>query len=130
MRFIAAFILAFTLLIGPTSSVIVGQTTSSVPAIVPAAPLAFGLPDGTLVRLRLGRTMSSADAKTGETVDFEVLEDIKVGEIVVLARGATKRPPGQRRQTRYRPRFGAPCFGRKDRATLLDMQNRSGYHSK
>jgi len=31
--------------------------------------------------------MSSADAKTGETVDFEVLEDIKVGVIVVVPRG-------------------------------------------
>ncbi|MEJ7702004.1 MAG: hypothetical protein WKF71_20550 [Pyrinomonadaceae bacterium] len=32
--------------------------------------------------------MSSADAKTGETVDFEVIEDIKVGDIVVIQRGA------------------------------------------
>jgi hypothetical protein len=31
--------------------------------------------------------MSSADAKTGETVDFEVLEDIKVSGIVVVPRG-------------------------------------------
>ncbi len=33
--------------------------------------------------------MSSADAKTGETVDFEVLEDVKVGDVVVIARGST-----------------------------------------
>lgn len=46
------------------------------------------LPDGTPVKLRIARNMSSADAKTGETVDFEVLEDIKVGETVVIARGA------------------------------------------
>jgi hypothetical protein len=32
--------------------------------------------------------MSSADAKTGETVDFEVIEDVKVGDVVVVQRGA------------------------------------------
>ncbi len=50
-------------------------------------PLAFGLPDGTPVKLRINRTISSADAKTGETVDFEVLEDIKIGETVIIPRG-------------------------------------------
>ncbi|MEN3330650.1 MAG: hypothetical protein V7641_15 [Blastocatellia bacterium] len=49
-------------------------------------PLAFGLEDGTPVKLRINRTMSSADAKTGETVDFEVLEDIKIGEIIIIPR--------------------------------------------
>lgn len=46
----------------------------------------FILRDGTPVRLRLGRNLSSADAKTGETVDFEVLEEIKIGDIVVIPR--------------------------------------------
>lgn len=53
----------------------------------PKAALAFGIEDGTPVKLRINRTMSSADATTGETVDFEVLEDIKIGEIVVIPRG-------------------------------------------
>lgn len=47
----------------------------------------FLLPDGTPIKLRLGRTMSSADAKTGETVDFEVLEDVKINEVVLITRG-------------------------------------------
>ncbi len=51
-------------------------------------PVAFGLTDGTPVKLRIGRNLSSADAKTGETVDFEVLEDIKIGETVVVPRGS------------------------------------------
>jgi hypothetical protein len=33
--------------------------------------------------------MSSRDAKVDERVDFEVLEDIKVGNVVVVERGAT-----------------------------------------
>ena len=33
------------------------------------------LHDGTPVRLRLARNLSSAEARTGETVDLEVVED-------------------------------------------------------
>lgn len=46
------------------------------------------LHDGTPVRLRLSRNLSSADATTGETVDFEVLDDVKVDDQVVIAHGA------------------------------------------
>jgi hypothetical protein len=47
------------------------------------------LHDATPVRLRLARNLSSADAKTGESVDFEVLEEVKVDDVVLVARGAT-----------------------------------------
>src|SRR5258706_819491 len=50
-------------------------------------PLAFGLEDGTPIRLRLTRNLSSADATTGDRVDFEVLEDIKVKDFIVVPRG-------------------------------------------
>ncbi len=45
------------------------------------------LQDGTPIRLRLNRNISSADAKVGETIDFEVLDDIKVKEAIVARRG-------------------------------------------
>ncbi len=45
------------------------------------------LQDGTPIRLRLNRNISSADAKVGETIDFEVLDDIKVKEAIVAKRG-------------------------------------------
>src|SRR5256886_11195323 len=51
-------------------------------------PLGFGLAEDTPVRIRLARTMSSRDAKADERVDFEVLEDVKVGNVVVVERGA------------------------------------------
>jgi len=50
-------------------------------------PLAFGLEDGTPIKLLLTRNLSSADAKTGDRVDFEVLEDIKVKDVIVVPRG-------------------------------------------
>jgi antitoxin (DNA-binding transcriptional repressor) of toxin-antitoxin stability system len=49
----------------------------------------FVLHDATPVRLKLTRNLSSADAKTGETVDFEVLDDVKMGDTLIIARGGT-----------------------------------------
>jgi hypothetical protein len=50
-------------------------------------PFAFGLEDGTPIKLRLTRNLSSADATAGDRVDFEVLEDIKVKDVIVVPRG-------------------------------------------
>jgi hypothetical protein len=50
---------------------------------------AFVLHNGTPVKLRLSRNLSSADAKIGETVDFEVLEEVKIGDVIVIPRGGT-----------------------------------------
>lgn len=49
----------------------------------------FILDDGTPIKLRLSRNLSSADAKTGDNIDFEVLEEVKVGEVVVIPKGNT-----------------------------------------
>jgi hypothetical protein len=59
---------------------------SSAPAT--KAPLAFGLNEDTPIRIKLARTMSSKDAKIDDRVDFEVLEDVKVGDTIVIERGA------------------------------------------
>src|SRR2546430_11942688 len=59
------------------------QTTTA----TPRPPLAFGLSEDTPVRLKLSRTMSSHDAKVDEKVDFEVVEDVKVGDAVVVQHG-------------------------------------------
>jgi PEGA domain len=52
-------------------------------------PLAFGLEDATPVKLRINRTISSADAQVNDTVDFEVLEEVKIHDAVVIPRGGT-----------------------------------------
>ena len=50
-------------------------------------PLAFGLEDGTPIKLRLTRNLSSADEKTGDRVDFEVLEEVRVKDLLIIPRG-------------------------------------------
>ena len=89
MRFASATLL-FCILV-PHSTLLAQTTSSPTAPVVPSSlerPLSFGLHDGTPVRLRISRNLSSADAKTGETVDFEVLEDVRVGDTVVIPRGS------------------------------------------
>jgi hypothetical protein len=47
------------------------------------------LVDGTPIKLRIGRNISSADAKVGEHIDFEVLDEVQVMGMVVIAKGAS-----------------------------------------
>jgi hydrogenase maturation factor len=63
------------------------STQPSPEPVTPRAPLAFGLVEDTPIRLKLTRTMSSQDAKLEEKVDFEVIEDVKVGDSVVVQHG-------------------------------------------
>jgi len=65
------------------------QTTETAALVKADGPPAFGLTDGMPVKLKLSRVMSSADAKTGETVDFEVIEDVKIGETVIIRSGVS-----------------------------------------
>jgi hypothetical protein len=47
----------------------------------------FVLEDESPIRLRLNRTVSSADAHVGDTVDFETLDDITVNGTLVIPKG-------------------------------------------
>ncbi len=60
------------------------------PAVIPARPpQPHTLLDGTPVKLRLSATISSADAKVGQEIPFEVVDEVKVDDVVVLPKGAT-----------------------------------------
>jgi hypothetical protein len=62
--------------------------TPTVAAAAPRVPLPNTLMDGTAVKLRLAENLSSATAKTGQSVPFEVTEDVQVNGVLVLAKGA------------------------------------------
>ena len=64
--------------------------TSAAPTTVPATPpVGFLLEDGTPVHLVLSQNLSSADAVTGQTVEFEVVDDVTVNGFVVIPHGST-----------------------------------------
>lgn len=51
------------------------------------APTKPTLEDGTPIKLRLDETLSSANCHVGQTVEFGVLEEVKVGEVTVVPKG-------------------------------------------
>ena len=63
-------------------------SASSPTAQQPKPAVPDTLIDGTPVRLRLGRTISSAAEKVGNTVDFEVAEEVKINNVMVIPAGA------------------------------------------
>lgn len=71
----------------PTSASTTQPAEATTPSAVKPAMQGFGLEDGTPVKLRTARTISSADAHTGDTLDFEVLEDVMSHGVVVVPKG-------------------------------------------
>jgi PEGA domain len=69
----------------PAPTVPAANSTDTAKTLLPGQ---FILQDGTPVRLRLSRNVSSADAHTGDSVDFEVLEDVAVNGILVIPKGS------------------------------------------
>ena len=78
------------------------------------------LEDGTPVKLRISQTVSSADAHVDDRVEFEVLEEVRVADVVVIPKGgiawgtvteAQAKTYGPWRETRNRYGFG-PTFRR------------------
>jgi hypothetical protein len=55
------------------------------PAASTSAPVLY---EGTPIKLRLRNTLSSANAITGQQIDFEVTEDVEVNGVVVIRKGA------------------------------------------
>jgi hypothetical protein len=69
------------------------ETSAAAPANVPQVAQnpskAFLLQDGTPVHLVLSENISSADAVTGQTVEFEVVDDVVVEGLLVIPHGST-----------------------------------------
>ena len=66
------------------------QANSPAAATAPAAPrvaVPNTLLDGTAVKLRLGENLTSATAKAGDQVPFEVTEEVDVDGVPVIAKG-------------------------------------------
>lgn len=62
--------------------------TATPQAAVTAPPPPNTLLDGTAVKLKLAENLSSATAKTGQHVAFEVIDEVDVNGVPVIAKGA------------------------------------------
>jgi len=54
----------------------------------PVSPVNVVLADGTQVRLRLGSTSASNNARVGENLQLEVADDVRIAGVVVIAKGS------------------------------------------
>jgi hypothetical protein len=84
--------------VAPAPSNAAVPATSAVPTTIAPPPSHIAvkhapdgrpvLEEGTPIRLRITRNLSSADAKTGDHVDFEVLDPVRVGNDEAVSQGA------------------------------------------
>ncbi len=58
-------------------------------AAVNTAPVNVVLPDGTPVKLGLGNSASAKAARVGENLELEVADDVRVNNVVVIAKGSS-----------------------------------------
>ena len=68
------------------TSAAAAQTTAK-PQAVSGTPTNVVLADGTPIKLRLGNTAASGGARIGENIELEVAEDVRVADVVVVAKG-------------------------------------------
>jgi len=61
--------------------------TPAADAIPSATPTALALHDATPIRLRLTRDLSLTNVRPGEMVDFEILDDLRIDGLLVIAHG-------------------------------------------
>jgi hypothetical protein len=80
----------------------------------------FVLEDATPMRLRFNRTISSADAHVGDTVDFEVLQDISVNGTLVIPKGGVAYGTVTEAQPKRRMARGGKLEINLDYVKLLD----------
>ena len=91
------------------------------PASAPA-PTGFILLDGTPVKLRINRTVSSADAHVGDTVDFEVLEEVPVNGTIVVSKGGVAFATVTEAQAKRRMARGGKLDINIDYVRLVDQE--------
>jgi hypothetical protein len=79
-------ILSLTVSLALVMPVMAAQSSSQEPTEAVAGSR-FVLEDGTPIKLVLSETISSADTTVGQTIPFEVVEDVLVDGIVVVPKG-------------------------------------------
>src|SRR5271154_1407660 len=64
-----------------------GPNTPSTPTSLVEGCKQPCLEDGTPVKLRFAQTVSSADAHVNDRVEFEVLEEIRISDVLIIPKG-------------------------------------------
>ena len=82
-------ILLLTFLIGALVLPVCAQSAAAQPPLAAnTTPINVVLADGTPVKLALGNTAAAKGVRVGETLELEVVEDVRVNDYVVIAKGS------------------------------------------
>jgi hypothetical protein len=93
---------------------------AAVPAPAPRVPVPHTLLDGTPVKLRLSENLTSATAKAGDQVPFEVTDDVLVDGVAVIAKGGAALATVTDANPKRRMGRGGKLDVNVDSARLLD----------
>ena len=72
---------------GVSDKILAAMIVRNAAANQSTAPVALALHDGTPIRLRLARDLTFTNIKPGEMADFEILDDLRIDGLLVIAHG-------------------------------------------
>jgi hypothetical protein len=72
---------------GVSDKILAAMILRNAAANASTAPVALALHDGTPIRLRLARDLTFTNIKPGEMADFEILDDLRIDGLLVIAHG-------------------------------------------
>ncbi len=101
------------------------QTPAPQPPAKSSASNPLVLSKGTPVKLRFKRDISSADAESGDNIDFVVVSEVKIGDLVVIAKGGTAVGKVTAVETARRMGRGGKLDIEMDSVTLADGEKAS-----
>src|SRR5438128_2235797 len=115
---LVAFVV-WNLLVSSSAQVQTVQPAAQAP-VTSSAPTGPTLEDGTPVKLRIGRTVSSADAHVGDTVDFEVLDEVRLTNLLIIPKGGVAWATVTEAQSKRRMARGGKLDMNIDSVRLVD----------
>lgn len=116
---------SLVLLGAPLQSIVPVQSTVSEPQRIPTVVSKLALADGTPVRLKFARTVSSSDVIAGETVDFQVVEELRVVDMIVIPKDSPARATITMAQAKRRMARGGNLSMRIDTVRLASGESAS-----
>src|SRR5438128_8360135 len=115
---LVAFVV-WNLLVSSSAQVQTVQPAAQAP-VTSSAPTGPTLEDGTPVKLRIGRTVSSADTHVCDTVDFEVLDEVRLTNLLIIPKGGVAWATVTEAQSKRRMARGGKLDMNIDSVRLVD----------
>jgi hypothetical protein len=122
VRVICCLVFTFQVGIGTEAATLQSSSNAQQQAIATANTPGFVLEDGTPVKVRFAQTVSSESAHVDDRVEFEVLEEVKIADVIVIPKGGIAWGTVTEAQPKRRMARGGKLEIVLDSARLVDGQ--------